>query len=201
MALRQAAPLTGCGKQQLCTDTNRDLRARGRAVRRPGCLRNSRCNRRGYDDLFRVTADVAGFLPGLQPATGAHPVPAPLAGELCRARGHTSIGLRAQPSDRLPVLEWACRNNFGYREMLLLEFGQQTTWTKGCSGAATSSSQPVPKRHGLSDDRGCWPYPKISSVERVRRLRVHEEDFAVGQDVTGRQRVETFVKQTKRPAR
>ena len=33
MALRQAAPLTGCGKQHLCTDTNRHLRARGRAVR------------------------------------------------------------------------------------------------------------------------------------------------------------------------
>ena len=33
MALRQAAPLTGCGRQQLCTDTNGHLRARGRAVR------------------------------------------------------------------------------------------------------------------------------------------------------------------------
>jgi len=45
-----------------------------------------------------------------------------------------------------------------------------------------------------------WQLPKISSVERVRRRRVHEEDFAVGQDVTARQRVETFVKQAKRPA-
>src|SRR6516165_12010247 len=52
-----------------------------------GYLSNSRCNRRGYDDLFRVTADVAGLLPRLQPATGPHPVPAPLAGEFCRVRG------------------------------------------------------------------------------------------------------------------
>src|SRR6516165_11975139 len=79
-----------------------------------GYLSNSRCNRRGYDDLFRVTADVAGLLPRLRPATGPHPVPAPLTGELFHVRGHTSIGLRAQPSDRLPVIEPAGRHGFGH---------------------------------------------------------------------------------------
>jgi hypothetical protein len=42
-------------------------------------IRNSRRDRRRYDDLPGVTADKAGLLPRLQPATGPHPVPAPLA--------------------------------------------------------------------------------------------------------------------------
>src|SRR6516165_936509 len=108
-----------------------------------GCLCNSRCNRRGYDDLFRVTADVAGLLPHLQPATGPHPVPAPLAGELCRARGHTFIGLRAQPSDRLPVIERAGRNGFGNLEMVLLEFGRPDRMDEGLAPVLQGhSSQP-----------------------------------------------------------
>ena len=56
-----------------------------------------------------------GLLSRVQPATGPHPVPAPLTGEVCRARGHRSIGLRAQSSDRLPVIERAGRNGFGHR--------------------------------------------------------------------------------------
>ncbi|MGA7809111.1 hypothetical protein [Bradyrhizobium sp.] len=65
---------------------------------------------------------MTGVLPRLQPATGPHPVPAPLAAEFRRAGGHASIGLRAQPGQRLHVIEWPGRNGFGYDEMLLLEY-------------------------------------------------------------------------------
>ena len=65
--------------------------------------------------LRRIRPDTSHVF---KPATGPHPVPTPLAPEFHRAGGHSSIGLGAQPGQRLPVIEWMGRNGFGHDEPL-----------------------------------------------------------------------------------
>jgi hypothetical protein len=113
----KAASLTDVAERRIAPETPRDIdRLRnGRRI-----VRNGWCYRSCYDDRFGVTPDRACHLPRFQPATGPHPVPTPLAPELRRAGGHSSIGLGAQPSQRLPVIEWMGRNEIGHDELSLL---------------------------------------------------------------------------------
>jgi hypothetical protein len=65
--------------------------------------------------------------PPAAPSAGErpHPVPAPVAPELRRASRHTSIRLRAQPIQRLAVIECAARSSFGHDEYFSSTIGRR----------------------------------------------------------------------------
>ena len=75
----------------------------------------------------------------------------------------------------------------------------QTAWTKGLLLCCKIIPPNQSKEAAFPMIVAVGSSLKISSVERARRLPVHEEDFAVGQDVTAQQRVETFVNKQSAP--
>src|SRR5712691_3469697 len=80
-------------------------------------------------------------------------------------------------SARRPCETWPERRNVPC-------FDRTEQWRKAYSFAPRSFLLASPKRFRPPNDRARRKHPEISPVERIRRLPVHEEDLAIGDDAT-----------------
>src|SRR6516164_2411670 len=116
--------------------------------------------------------------------------------QLSGANGAVQLGLPmhvygSSLADRADVLHLSNRSGKERSERVRTNRNQSREWYRPACSLLVG-----PHRHRSTDNRGCREGSKVSTVERVRGLPIHDKDITVGNDVAslpGRKRTAVAV--------